>query len=716
MTDNKDVRIYDAIRSIAKKICENGETYLRADLAFELKQFGIEADSVDISKLVLGAYRYFNNDKDIEKAFVTNDGRNALINEYQMTDFLDNDKPEEAMAIATKELAKTSNTLADLKKEIELSASEQAMIASSNLMDKVTGTSGIKAVRSQASSLFGQYSKMVSTYHEGKDTVQKNIKDFTTLRAEIGATYQEFAAQLIDIYGDSIKAVAPNLFDFDQIQFLDVDSMLKRTELDYNKIVDKCPKLIGEITDAFQKSLRMSITAFKAVKGDNMSFGLTMAGIEMAKHYMHAAEQTNELRSELVAFKTSVKRDETLIKADLGRLLVIYKSLNDVFIPKANTYLRYAAKLMSSDINAITNSLYQNTDIQPLEKKRNELIREIKALDDEINDHLQNIALYNNLVSDLKEILNSKAASYNDAKAKEPSKPFFLTNVVTFGHANKVYYRDYTEWDTICRPLIREYDCNRTDLALDQKELDRHNSELKERQTERLQLQQNLDVVNKEIRSKVKASDEVQMKMLPYLRTIIAMLRLGREIMESKLDNKLIGTVSISDPQNVEELPNDIEDNLTLFASTLADNIHIDHDEAQSLLKSIDERYKSNKKQRKCSDEELSQMANTSEEAIHQGYVLLDSALHLKALQLNGKLMDAAYNKEFEKIASNFRKQINDIDNKSAFIREVMRRTNLADNDEERKQALLLLSELGGQSLSEQDFKDFINGNKQIEL
>lgn len=109
-------------------------------------------------------------------------------------------------------------------------------------------------------------------------------------------------------------------------------------------------------------------------------------------------------------------------------------------------------------------------------------------------------------------------------------------------------------------------------------------------------------------------------------------------------------------------------------------------------------------------------MANTSEEAIHQGYVLLDSALHLKALQLNGKLMDAAYNKEFEKIASNFRKQINDIDNKSAFIREVMRRTNLADNDEERKQALLLLSELGGQSLSEQDFKDFINGNKQIEL
>ena len=49
-------------------------------------------------------------------------------------------------------------------------------------------------------------------------------------------------------------------------------------------------------------------------------------------------------------------------------------------------------------------------------------------------------------------------------------------------------------------------------------------------------------------------------------------------------------------------------------------------------------------------------------------------------------------------------------------MREVMRRANLAKNDEERKQALLMLSELSGQNLSEQEFKDFINGKKQINL
>ena len=49
-------------------------------------------------------------------------------------------------------------------------------------------------------------------------------------------------------------------------------------------------------------------------------------------------------------------------------------------------------------------------------------------------------------------------------------------------------------------------------------------------------------------------------------------------------------------------------------------------------------------------------------------------------------------------------------------MREVIRRANLANSEDDRKQALLMLSELSGQSLSEQDFKDFINGKKQITL
>ena len=716
MNQNDKTTIYNAIRSIAAKLCKDGETYLRADLAYELKQYGIDADSIDVSRLALEAYKYFNNDRNIKQAFVTNDSRRALIDEYQLTDLLDNDKPEDAMALASKELAKTSDTLAALKRDIDMNMSLAVAKAASGMMDTVTGTGGVKAVRTEASTLFDRYSKMVGTYHEGEDTVRRNIADFTTLRTDIGSTYQEFAMQLIDIYGDNIKAVAPNLFDFNQVQFLDVDSMLKHTELEYNRISDKCSALIGEISDSFQNSLRSSVAAYKSAGQGNKALGLAMAGLGMLNHYMEAGERTNRLRSDLSVFKTSIKHDSTLIKADLGRLLVIYKTLNDVVIPKADIFLRYASKLMSSDIKAITDSLYDNAEIRPLEEQRRELLAQLIVLDGEINDHLQNIDVYQSLISDITTTLDSKGASYRDAIARKPSKPFFLLNIVTFGKADKDYNRNYAEWDAVCYPLVREYENYQVDLKLDKDELAAHQSDLKAKQQEQHLVKQKIDEVNKQIRSKINASNDTQLKMLPHLRTVIAMLRLGREIMETKLDKKLTGTVAIPDFKSTEKLPADIENNLSLFTSLLADNIHADRGMAEALLNGVDDYRGVDEKDRKYSEEDLAQVTEASEQTLQQGMSLLDSALQLKKQQLNGKLASAAYDEAFDKIASDFRKQIKGIDNKSAFVREVMRRANLAKDDDERKQALLMLSELSGQNLSEQEFKDFINGKKQISL
>ena len=716
MNQNDKTTIYDAIRNIAAKLCKDSETYLRADLAYELKQYGIDADSIDVSRLALEAYKYFNNDRSIKQAFVTNDSRSALIDEYQLKDLLDNDKPEDAMALASKELTKTSDTLAALKRDIDMNMSLAVAKAASGMMDTVTGTGGVKAVRTEASTLFDRYSKMVGTYHEGEDTVRRNIADFTTLRTDIGTTYQEFAMQLIDIYGDNIKAVAPNLFDFNQVQFLDVDSMLKHTELEYNRISDKCSALIGEISDSFQNSLKSSVAAYKSAGQGNKALGLAMAGLGMLNHYMEAGERTNRLRSDLSVFKTSIKHDSTLIKADLGRLLVIYKTLNDVVIPKADIFLRYASKLMSSDIKAITDSLYDNAEIRPLEEQRRELLAQLKVLDGEINDHLQNIDVYQSLISDITTTLDSKGASYRDAIARKPSKPFFLLNIVTFGKANKDYNRNYAEWDAVCYPLVREYENYQVDLKLDKDELAAHQSDLNSKQQEQHLVKQKLDEVNKQIRSKINASNDTQLKMLPHLRTVIAMLRLGREIMETKLDKKLTGTVSIPDFKSTEKLPADIENNLSLFTSTLADNIHADRGMAEALLNGVDDYRGVDEKDRKYSEEDLAQVTEASEQTLQQGMSLLDSALQLKKQQLNGKLASAAYDEAFDKIASDFRKQIKGIDNKSAFVREVMRWANLAKNDDERKQALLMLSELSGQNLSEQELKDFINGKKQINL
>lgn len=482
--------------------------------------------------------------------------------EYKFNDSLEQGNKEEALKIAETELALSSSALEQLKEQVELNLNLVLAKGTSKMADIVMGTNGVKDVRSKASTMFDKYTKMVEAYHYAEDSVYGNIEDFTSLRSDIGTVYRDYALKLFDIYGDSIKMVSPDLFDFKRIEWLDVDEMLKYVELEYNKLTEKCAALIGEISDSFRTSLQGSLQAYKSLSNGNKSLGLAMAGLTMLEHYMGASERANRLKSDLSVFQMSVKHDATRIKADMGRLLVICKTLNDVVIPKANVFLRYGEKLLASDLKATLDALYADETIRPLEEQRKCLLQQMKALDMEMNDHLQNIDVYTSLINDITATLESKQGSYMEAKAKKPSKPFFLLNWLTFGMVNKNYYRDFAEWNAVCFPLVREYESYQVDLKLDKEELESHREEQTRIKNEYAKLSSELDKVSKEIRSKIVCSDDLKLKMLKHLRDMVAMLKLGREIMESKIDEKLVHTVDIPDYRETAKLPADVEQNL----------------------------------------------------------------------------------------------------------------------------------------------------------
>ena len=724
MADNQ--KVYQAIKTIADELCKENKTYLRADLAFELKKYGIASDSSEVSKLVFDAYRYFHDNGNIAIAFVSNNSRTTLVAEYKLNDSLEQGNKEEALKIAETELALSSSALEQLKEQVELNLNLVLVKGTSKMADIVMGTNGVKDVRSKASTMFDKYTKMVEAYHYAEDSVRGNIEDFTSLRSDIGTVYRDYALKLMDIYGDSIKMVSPDLFDFKRIEWLDVDEMLKYVELEYNKLTEKCAALIGEISKSFRTSLQGSLQAYKSLSNGNKSLGLAMAGLTMLEHYMGASERANRLKSDLSVFQTSVKHDATRIKADMGRLLVICKTLSDVVIPKANVFLRYGEKLLASDLKAMLDALYADETIRPLEEQRRSLLQQMKALDMEMNDHLQNIDVYTSLINDITATLESKQGSYMDAKAKKPSKPFFLVNWITFGMANKNYYRDFAEWNAVCFPLVREYESYQVDLKLDKEELESHREEQTRIKNEYAKLSSELDKVSKEIRSKIVCSDDLKLKMLKHLRDMVAMLKLGREIMESKIDEKLVHAVDIPDYREAAKLPSDVEQNLSLFTGMLADNLHADKDMAKNLLDGVEAYTKDHKKiegktaqQNKpaeYSEEDLAQITGAMEQSLQKGIALFDSFAKLKAQQLSGSLASAAYDKELKKHADEFKREMAKIDNKSAYLREVFKRINLAGSEEERKQAMELMSDLSGYSLSEQEFNEFINGKKQIEL
>ncbi len=720
--------IYKAIKSIADELCSDGKTFLRADLAYELKRYGVAGDSSEVGSLVYDAYCFYGNDSNISIAFVTNNARTTIVADYKLNHCLEQGDMADALAIAENELLATENSLDKLQDMIALNLGAALAKGSSKAADWLTGTSGVKEVRGKASVMFDRYAKLVEAYRYAGDSVRGNISDFTSLRSDIEATYREYALRLIDLYGDSIKMVSPELFDFNQVEWLDVDQMLRQIELEYSKIQDKCGVLIAEIADSFRTSLQGSMSAYRSAAGSSKTLGLAMAGLGMLDHYMASSEKANRLRGDLQQLQTSVKHDATRIKADMGRLIVIYKTLNDIVIPKANVYLRFASQLMDSDFRSMTDAPYGEASVRPLEEERRELLRQMKSAEMEMNDHLQNIDVYQSLVGELTTTLEAKRPSYQDAKRRKPSKPFFLLNWLTLGTARRNYNRNYSEWDAVCTPLIREFDNMQVDLKLDREELLSHQEAAKATKSEHARLAARLDAVSREIRSKIVCSDELKLKMLKHLRDVVAMLKLGREIAESRLDEKLLRSVDITDFKETAKLPADVEQNLSEFTNLLADHLHADRRMAVRLLDGVgqvagdvDNRLYGPTSRQEAqtptyTDEELGMVEAKAEEVLQRGVALLDSVAQLKLQQLNGRIAAAAYDEQLDHYKEMFKGYLDKIDDKSAYLRQVFRRINLADSEQERKQAMEMLSDISGYTLSMQDFSDFMNGNKQIEL
>lgn len=701
------------IKDIAEELQREGKTFLRSDIAYKLRGYGVEYDSSCVDSLIFQAYQKFSNNKSIASAFITNDGRNTIVNDYKLAHSLSLGCYEDAIKVFESDTQKTSSALDSLNQHIERDITFNK--STSSLVDTLVGTKGAKDIRATASDIFTQYSELVDAYHNAEDNVRNIIHDFTELRSNIEKIYHENADKLIDVFGDSIKAVSPDLFDFNRIEWLDVDQMLKYVELDYNKLTDKCSVLIGEISDSFQKSMQNSISLYKANVSSNKSVGLAIAGLGMINHYLNTTEKTNRLKTEFTIFQTSLKHDTTKIKADMQRLFVIFKTINDIIIPKAEVFLRNCSQFIESDLQEITTSLYNTPELKSLEEDRQAITERIVESNRRINDHYHNIDIYSSLVQDIISILESKHSEYLSAKDRKPRKPFFLVNILTFGNANKNYYRHFSEWNALCAPLVREYENYQVELKLNKDELESHKASLSIAQSEHKKMEENRQQLCSLIKSKTKANDELKKQMIQHLRSIVGMLRLGREIMETKLDERHLHTVSIPDYRDKIQLPEDVNQNIDKFTETIMKNIHVSENRSDKLISTIPELTTDNLPQ-KNSNEDIAAVQDASETTIQNCVSFFNSALKLQLIQQNNKLASEEYEKMYNKLTLDFKQTIMGIDNKAALFREIMKKINLSDNLEQKKKAFLLLREMTGDTISEQEFDNFLTNQQQILL
>lgn len=709
-------RIYQKIYDIASQLLKENAVYTRADLAYELQEFGIKTDSFEIGMLVWEAYKRFNDNEAIRRSFYDNEKKDPLVDEYR-TDYLieTNDIPS-LFPLLQQKLTNGNHALSQLENIVTQTLREQTVSGSIGALNTLTGTQGVVKVKNEATAVFNLYSELVGNYDDAKHQIQAVTTDFVKLRGQICDTYRQYALVLTDAFGDSIKTVSPELFDFDSIEWLDVHGMLQNVKLDYDKINEKCSTLMSSITDSFAQSLKTASQSYKAA--GSKQIGLVLAGLNMVSHYINAGQKTAELKQDLLTLKNSVKHDVTLIKGDMGRLFVIYKTLNDLYIPQAEAFCRFSKQILSGEWQRLTQALYANTDIQPLKEERDEALESYKTLEREMTDEQLNIDYYTTRIEECRQLLDGMQTQYQQAKASKPEKPFFLTNLLTLGSANQKYNRDIYDWNQACAPVISQYEEIRTDVKLDNDELEQLQRHLNENKRMHQQLKEKLRRLNREIMSKISVSPDLQMKMLPHLESMVKLLRIAREIASCKLDSKLVKTVSIA--RQDTELPQELKQNLQLFTNTLREHVAIDNETAKSSFYAVSGEAPTGSEQPtssgNASEADFAQLSDAENTAIQNTVNLLESWSRLKAMQEQSAIAHQAYDKELEKLQEAFRSNLADIDNRGIILRESLKKINTTTSEEELKKGLLLLAQKEGESFSKEDWNEFLNGTKTIEL
>ena len=682
--------IYKKIKEIAVEA--KGSKRTRADVAYDLQM----TDSLEVSRLVWEAYNYYGKDPLIKSTFVNNDNDSSVVDDYELRQLITTGNNEEYFNALSKDLKDGENALTVLDNMLKTKMSEAVTSEINSLMSIIMGTKGIENVKKEATQAVELYGQLVNVYDEAKSGVKEVTHEFVDLRTEILHVYEKYAQMLVDFYGDSIKRVAPSLFDFDSIEYLDTAQMFEKVKLQYDLLSENCSVMMSEISDGFSNSVMI------ASQGGN-AFGrkgaVAIAAVEAIKHYLDASEKTVRMKSDLEAFKMNIKKDVTNIKCDYSRLATVYKTINDLYIPKADAYFKFSGKLLSAEFEQMVSTLYAKAGVAELVKERDNVMDEIRVVSEQLSDHKNNLIFYGEQLEHCQEIITEKKDDYENAKSLRPSKPSVIVNVLTFGSADKKYSQKMFKWKGVYGNLVKEYENAIVDEAVYGQDLNYQDDARREAEEKLTQLKAKQKELTDKILKTISVDTDMKKKLASHLEDIIRMLHVGKEILESGLDTKSIKAINI-DTFHSNELPEDIK-------NAVADFKDFVNEVAPDLKEDV-----KNHMAKEFNEQELAEMKKVYAESLK----LTDALISLEALKEQNQVSSEIYDKELEKIQEEFNSQMAKTDAKADVLGNVLKEINTAPDAETRKKALIKLTERGKTFASEEEFNNFINGTLTINI
>lgn len=119
---------------------------------------------------------------------------------------------------------------------------------------------------------------------------------------------------------------------------------------------------------------------------------------------------------------------------------------------------------------------------------------------------------------------------------------------------------------------------------------------------------------------------------------------------------------------------------------------------------------------RQYAEADLQTVTQAQNEVIQNAVALFDSWTALQAKRAESRMTAAKYDAELKKLQNQLQHDMQAIDNKSAILREALKRINTSRGDQQQlREGLLALTDRHN-DFTDQEWEEFFNGTKTIEI
>lgn len=338
----------------------------------------------------------------------------------------------------------------------------------------ITGSSKVEAVYNYAQVVYESYIHLIECYAELRSEIQRLFNDFSELRDNLRYLREDFFVIVKCLLGKELDTSKIKLFNFMSVEWLEYADIQDDLDLKFDNIQERCSTFysfidtrLEEVGDVFNKHLNnignnLSKKGYnsQSLKTDMVAGGISLA-FSAVKGVLESRTESKivveKLRKDIEFLKLGFSNDKLALQNDLFRLIELYNTVKNIFIPVSQKYSIVFFDVIESVLSKENIKLIEDLGVLSLLQERTIKLEELRSLKLYVLDK-ENICKELSVYKDEAKLEYDKYLPlYEFALSQKPEKSLDIICFLTLGLSN-IYFKAFdNEWNTAFRPIEENY-------------------------------------------------------------------------------------------------------------------------------------------------------------------------------------------------------------------------------------------------------------------